>query len=212
MVLQNDGPIQVFKIPDMGSFNNNGYILADELSKECYLVDAPGEIERLLAAATGFVIKGILITHSHPDHIASYTKLRGMNLFEISIHGEDEGRLPNPVDSYLHHNQTLFLGTESLQVLHTPGHTPGSICLVGQDFLISGDTLFPGGPGYTRSIEAFNSIVESIEGQLYSLNPDIIVMPGHGANTTIRRSKSEFEVFKSQYPSKDLYGEIRWVR
>ena len=211
MVLQTGGPIQVFKVSSMGSFNNNGYVLADESSRECYLVDAPDEIDKLLAVATRFVIKGILITHSHPDHIAGYTKLREMPQFKISIHSEDEERLPTTADSHLYHDQKLFLGTQAIQVLHTPGHTRGSICLVGQDFLISGDTLFPGGPGYTRSNAAFNAIIESIEEKIYSLNPDIIVMPGHGANTTILQSKSEYQAFKTQSHSEDIHGEIRWV-
>jgi glyoxylase-like metal-dependent hydrolase (beta-lactamase superfamily II) len=98
-----------------------------------------------------------------------------------------------------------------VQVIHTPGHTPGSICLLAGRALISGDTLFPGGPGYSRSNEALLQEIESITTRLYALPDDTLVLPGHGEPTTIGASRAEYEVFAAREHPADLRGDVLWL-
>jgi glyoxylase-like metal-dependent hydrolase (beta-lactamase superfamily II) len=101
-----------------------------------------------------------------------------------------------------------------VRVLHTPGHTPGSICLLapasGHNVLISGDTLFPGGPGRSDSNAALNEMIASIASRLLPLPENTVVMPGHGDDTTIAASKREYEVFASKEHPADLRGDVLW--
>ena len=104
------------------------------------------------------------------------------------------------------------MGDITLQVMFTPGHTPGAVCLLTGKHLFSGDTLFPGGPGASRSPEAFQQLVESITSRLLVLPEDTNVYPGHGDDTTIGAAKEEYAVFASKPHPEDIHGEIAWLR
>jgi len=195
----------------MGPYNNNGYVLADRASRECYLVDAPAEIPRLLTEASGMLVKGVLITHTHPDHIAGYADLMALTELPVAVHPADAARLPGPAVFGLNDGDVLQVGSTPIQVLHTPGHTPGGVCLLIGDCLISGDTLFPGGPGYTRGPEAFEQVVRSITEHLYALDSAVKVFPGHGGDTTIGDSKIEYTVFTAKARNAGLHGEVHWL-
>ena len=147
MTLVYDGPHLVFKVAGMGPYDNNGYVIADPATKEAYLVDAPAEIERLLSEADGFRVKGVIVTHTHPDHVAGYADLKRLTDLPVSVHESDARRLPGEPDALLAHNDELSIGASRIRILHTPGHTPGALCLFTDGTLVSGDTLFPGGPG-----------------------------------------------------------------
>ena len=211
MSLVYDGPVQVYRVAGMGPYDNNGYLLADPVSRECYLVDAPAEVERLLKEAEGLTSKGVLITHTHPDHIAGYADLKRLAGLPVAVHDSDAPRLPEPPAFHLAHGETLYLGRQAVRLLHTPGHTPGGVCLVVEGCLISGDTLFPGGPGYTRSPEGFQQVVKSIRELLHVLDDSTVVLPGHGAETTIGASKAEYATFAAKPHPADLHGEIHWL-
>jgi len=211
MALVYDGAFQVFKVADMGSYSNNGYVLADPESRECYVVDAPDDIERLLAEAEPFHIKGCLLTHTHPDHIAGYARLMEATDVPVAVHPDDEARLSAPASLHLSDGETLNIGNSKVQVLHTPGHTPGGVCLVLDGCLISGDTLFPGGPGFTRSREHFQQVVHNIRTRLLTLPEDTLVLPGHGADTTIAEAKREYSAFAAKSHPDDLHGHVQWL-
>ena len=216
MPLVCDDRFQVYKVAGMGPFNNNGYVLADPSSRECYLVDAPAEFGRLLTEAQGFHVKGVLITHTHPDHIAGYAELKraaegGLLGGVVGVHTADAPRLPEQPSFHLDHGDLLHIGQTPIRVLHTPGHTAGGVCLALDGCLISGDTLFPGGPGYTRSPEGFQQVVKGITEQLYGLDDDVLVVPGHGADTTIGESRREYAAFAAKPHPSDLHGEIHWL-
>jgi glyoxylase-like metal-dependent hydrolase (beta-lactamase superfamily II) len=103
-----------------------------------------------------------------------------------------------------------------VRVIHTPGHTPGSICLLvpsrdGGDILISGDTLFPGGPGRSDSPEALRQMIASITSRLLVLPEDTAVYPGHGDNTTIADAKREYAVYASKEHPADQHGDVTWA-
>lgn len=206
-----EGPYQIIKIGDMGPYNNNGYIIADPVTKEAYLVDAPAQIERLLDEAKNFRVKGVLITHSHPDHVAGYKDLKRLSDFPFFVHEADADKFPGKPENLLAFGDDLRVGNIRIRVLHTPGHTPGGICLALDGALISGDTLFPGGPGRTRSATDFKQVISSITTQLHSLPEPTLVLPGHGKDTTIGDSKREYAIFASNPHPEDLHDNVTWL-
>ena len=206
-----DGPYQILKVADMGLFGNNGYVIADPATKEAYLVDAPAQIERLLDEALDFRVKGVLITHTHHDHIAGYADLKRLTDLPVAVHEADADRLPGKPENLLAVGDDLRVGTTRVRVLHTPGHTPGGLCLALEGTLISGDTLFPGGPGRTRSAGHFKQVVNSITSQLHPLPEPTLVLPGHGAGTTIGDSKREYAIFAAKPHPDDLHDNVTWL-
>ena len=206
-----DGPYQLFKVPGMGPYDNNGYVIADPATKEAYIVDAPAQIERLLEEAKDFRVKAVLVTHTHPDHVAGYADLKRLSDLPVAVHADDEARLPGTPDLRIAHGDVLTIGSTRIHVLHTPGHTPGGICLHLDGALISGDTLFPGGPGRTRSAASFTQVVASITTHLHPLPGETLVLPGHGADTTIAESKREYAVFAAKPHPDDLHDHVSWL-
>ncbi len=102
------------------------------------------------------------------------------------------------------------VGGLTIQAIHTPGHTPGSTCFLVSRHLISGDTLFPGGPGRTDNPADLQEIIRSITERLYVLPDETLVLPGHGDDTTIARSKEEYTAFSSRPHSAELSGDVLW--
>lgn len=209
-MLVHDGRVQLFKVAGMGPYNNNGYVIADPITKEAYIIDAPKQIERLLAEAQGFQLKAALITHTHPDHIAGYEDLLRLTGLPVAVHPADADRLPGKPAFHLEDRAELTVGQQRIRLLHTPGHTPGGICLLVDECLVSGDTLFPGGPGMTRSAEAFKQLVESITKRLLTLPLGHGIYPGHGDDTSVAASKREYGRFNSKPRAADLFGTVRW--
>jgi hydroxyacylglutathione hydrolase len=206
-----DGPYQVRKVADMGPYGNNGYVIADPVTREAYLVDAPAQVERLLDEASDLIIKGVIITHTHPDHVAGYADLKRLTDLAVSVHEADSDRLPGKPENLLADKQELEVGGIRIRILHTPGHTPGGLCLALDGALISGDTLFPGGPGRTRSAADFKQVVSSITTTLYGLPEPTLVLPGHGSDTTIAKSKREYAVFAAKSHPDDLHDNVTWL-
>ncbi|MEX2430923.1 MAG: MBL fold metallo-hydrolase [Dehalococcoidia bacterium] len=210
MPILHDAAFQVFKVPGMGPYDNNGYVIADPKTKEAYIVDAPAEVERLLEEARDFHVKAVVLTHTHPDHVAGYADLKRLANLPVAVHPADEPRLPGKPELRLEDGSDLFVGNIRIRVLHTPGHTPGGVCFVADGVLVSGDTLFPGGPGRTSSPENFKQVVGSITNRLLTLDAGTLVLPGHGADTTIGDSRREYEVFASTPHPGDLHGHVSW--
>lgn len=206
-----DGSHQLFKVPGMGPYDNNGYVLADPRTKEAYIVDAPAQIERLLDEARDFRVKGVIVTHTHPDHVAGYADLKRLSDLLVAVHADDEPRLPGKPELRLAHGDELTIGTTRIRVIHTPGHTPGGLCLYVDGTLVSGDTLFPGGPGRTNSAGDFGQLVASITTHLYALPDGTLVLPGHGSDTTIANSKSEYAIFAAKQHAADLHDHVSWL-
>ena len=157
-------------------------------------------------------IKSILITHGHGDHIAGVREVKNGTGKEVGIHQEDASNLgADKPGFFLEDGDSIQIGTVNLQVMFTPGHTPGGVCLLTGKHLFSGDTLFPGGPGRSRSPEAFKQLLGSITSRLLILPDDTSVYPGHGDDTTIGAAKEEYANFASRPHAEDLHGEIAWL-
>lgn len=170
----------------LGPMNNNVYIVACEHTGESVIIDASFDAAQIAEAADGTRVRAILLTHGDHDHIDALADLQARFDVPVAIHPADAARLAAPPDRFLEEGGLVTVGDEELRVLHTPGHTPGSVCFHLVGTLIAGDTLFPGGPGATHdNTEQFARIIGSIRDKLFLLPDNTLVRPGHGADTTI---------------------------
>jgi glyoxylase-like metal-dependent hydrolase (beta-lactamase superfamily II) len=142
-------------------------------------------------------VTAIVQTHGHPDHVQALGELKKRLGVPIYAHPGDD--YPVRVDRKLTDGEVLPVGRREAKVLHTPGHTPGGICLLSGRHLISGDTLFPGGPGATHGdSRAFAQIITSLEDKLFVLPDDTAVYPGHGADTTIGAERPHLQEWRER--------------
>ena len=170
----------------VGPVDNNVFVLRCTETGEAVLLDAANEHEQLLELSTRLGVRRVLETHGHWDHIQAVTQMRDAG-YSVGVTAADAAMLPS-YDEVLEDRLVIEVGRLRLHTIATPGHTPGSMCFRVEDHpvLFSGDTLFPGGPGNT-SYEGgdFDTIIESVDRRLFTLPADTLVLPGHGANTTI---------------------------
>lgn len=175
-------------------YDNNIYILSDPKSKEALLIDAANDAPRILKELDGLRVSHILTTHGHGDHVQAARRVREQTRAQFACHEADAGMMPLPPDQPIADGDVFRFGDYELRALHTPGHTPGSVCFLIGEHLFSGDTLFPGGPGNTANPYAsFPTIIESIRSRLFALPDEIQVLPGHGKPTTIGRERPHLE-------------------
>jgi glyoxylase-like metal-dependent hydrolase (beta-lactamase superfamily II) len=170
---------------------NNIWLIGDD--HEVLVVDAAHDAAPIAAAIGDRSVRAILCTHGHNDHINSADALsRATGGAPLLLHPDDEmlwdvvypDRKP---DAAVRDGDELEVAGERLRIVHTPGHSPGGVCLLGPDgHVFGGDTLFNGGPGATgRSYSDFPTIIESIRDRLLVLPVDTVVHTGHGESTTI---------------------------
>ena len=200
----------IHEILPVGALQCNCSILGDEVSREAIVVDPGAEIDRITAVLDRhhLTVKQILITHAHIDHIAGAARLKALTGAPVLYNPND---LPlvkmmdlqaawlgmptpevHPPDDTLEEGRVIAITGLSGQILHTPGHTQGSVCLhlPEQNLLLAGDTLFAGSVGRTDLPGGDGAtLIRSIHSKLLTLPEQTIVVPGHGANTTIANEK-----------------------
>ena len=211
MALHYDGEVKITKVAGMSPMMNNGYLITCPETNEAILIDTPGEPEKLLAGIGDEDIKAILITHNHGDHLAVFGEITGKVDAPVGISPADAHALPRTPDIDLTDGKVIKFGNRELQVLNTPGHTDGGSCFLVGKHLFSGDTLFPGGPGRTRSPEALTQLLNSITSKLLPLSDDTAVYPGHGDDTTIGEARRRYTEFSSRPHPADLQGDVDWL-
>ena len=186
---------------DGGTFDvdNNVWVVGDDT--ECVVLDAPHDVDAIMAVVGDRTVKAILCTHAHDDHVRVAPALRERTGAPIFLHPDDK-----PVwelthtdelwDVDLADGQEIEVGGTVLRVLHTPGHAPGAVCFHAGDLgcVFTGDTLFNGGPGATgRSFSDEDVIKESIRRVLFALTDDTVVHTGHGDDTTIGAERENLD-------------------
>lgn len=199
----------------VGPLGTNCYLIACSQSKEGAVIDPGAEGKRILAVAAraGIRLRYIINTHGHIDHCGSNGEIKEATGAEILIHQSDAFYLTDPrknlfaftggqggsppADRTLEEGEVIRLGQEViLEVIHTPGHTPGGICLKGEDFVFTGDTLFAGSIGRTDFPGgSFEQLITSIKEKLFSLPDSLTIYPGHGPASSIGAEKVDNPFF-----------------
>ncbi len=182
---------------------NNLWVVGDDT--ECVVIDAPHDVEAIRALIGERKVHAIVLTHAHDDHCRVAPALREQVVAPIMLHPDDRPlwELTHPQDEHgqlwdldLVDGLVIEVGGTTLQVLHTPGHAPGAVCLYAADLgcVFTGDTLFQGGPGATgRSFSDRPTIEASIRARLFALPEETVVHTGHGDDTTIGAEKQALE-------------------
>jgi glyoxylase-like metal-dependent hydrolase (beta-lactamase superfamily II) len=181
--------------------DNNAYLLVCPRTRDAVLIDASGDAEQLLneVRQAQARVRLILMTHGHADHWGALGRLRDSLGASVGIHLADADMLPLTPNFALSDGQRIDFGAASLDVLHTPGHTPGSVCFLSDGQLFSGDTLFPGGPGATKPpLGDFPTIIRSLREQLFTLPDETAVFPGHGDPTSIGRERPSLDEWEAR--------------
>jgi len=187
----------------VGPLATNCYIVGSESGRQGMIIDPGDEANKILNRVKnlGLDIKYIVLTHGHLDHTGALKEVKEATGAEIAIHADDVSTLndkslslffgisypssPSP-NRLLKGGDSISIGKLSFAVIHTPGHTPGGICLLGEGVLFSGDTLFNYGVGRVDLPGgSYSQLMNSIQTKLMVLADEVIVYPGHGPKTTI---------------------------
>ena len=181
--------------------DNNVWVLGDE--SECLVIDAPHDVDGILEVVGDRIVKAIVCTHAHDDHVRVAPALRERVVAPIMLHPDDrplwelthgsgDGVADHLWDVDLGEGFEIMVGGTILRAIHTPGHAPGAVCFHAPDLgcVFTGDTLFQGGPGATgRSFSDRPTIEASIRASLLALPDETVVHTGHGDDTTIGAEK-----------------------
>lgn len=192
----------------VGQLQANCYLVYEERSKEALVIDPGDDADYIIRRIQDLKIspKLVVATHGHIDHILGVTEIKLTYKVPFYIHKEDIfllskagesarywlGFWPDPLvkpDNFLKEGKQIFLGKESLTVLETPGHTPGSVCLYNQEVIFSGDTLFANGIGRTDFRYSSEEKLQSSLKKIFHLPLSLKVYPGHGPDTVLEKEK-----------------------
>jgi len=202
--------LELFWHREVGPLACNCYVVGDPATKEAIVIDPGGDGAALIAGLDEQDLKvtAIVATHAHFDHLIAAEAVRAHTGAPFYMHPEDRPLLdwfqesalmflgmevgrPPEVDTAAAEGDVLTAGTVELSVLHTPGHSPGSIALVGHDALFSGDTLFAGSVGRTDLPGGdTQTLVDAVKHKIFTLERDLVVYPGHGPPTTLQRERA----------------------
>lgn len=198
----------IFEPLVVGPLEVNCYILAERPSGPAVVIDPGADSERILAVINRhhFYVEKIVLTHAHGDHIGAVSELKRKTGAKILIHPGDAEMLTSAeknlslwagltvtapaADQFLNEGDEITIGAVTLKVLHTPGHSPGGISLVGPDFVFTGDLLFAGSVGRTDFPGAdAPTLMRSIKEKILPLGDHFTIYPGHGDSSTIGEEK-----------------------
>lgn len=174
----------------VGFLQTNCYILGDRKNGEAIIIDPGANFQRIINVVkkNNLTLKSVINTHAHQDHIAENDKFK----VPVLIH-KDDAQFLSSLYRILNDGDRISVGEITLEVIHTPGHTPGGICLKkGEDFIFTGDALFCGGIGRTDfPYGSQELLLNSIRERLLTLNDKMVIYPGHGPTSTIGREREK---------------------
>lgn len=176
----------------VGPYQSNCYILGCKQTGQGLVIDPGDEVLRIVKeiSRSGLEIKTILITHGHFDHTGAAQELRRITKAPVWIHPFDAGGLGFKPDGDLFDGQEIPLGTLSVSVIHTPGHSPGGTSFYAPGAVFTGDTLFAGSVGRTDFPGGdHNLLVQGVIKKIFPLGDEVRVYPGHGPNSTIKTER-----------------------
>lgn len=174
----------------------NCYVVSDARSKEAVVIDPGTPAEKIAEQASGLTIKFILATHGHPGHVGGKDDLKSIAGGETGIHSADAKQFLRSADRYLIDGDELDFGEFKVEVLHTPGHTPGSVCFVIANHAFVGDTILAGGIGRQMPETDLRRQMMSIGTRLLRLPLSTALYPGHGPATSLERELAENPIFR----------------
>ena len=181
----------------LGMYQTNCYIICDAHSQTCAVIDPGYDADAILRSVRqlGLTVEAILLTHGHFDHVGAVKAIAAETDCQVWLCPDDLSMPPMMTAGKLHYTHTYGEGTAlhlaglDIRVLHTPGHTPGSVCLLCEDALFSGDTLFAGSCGRTDLPGGSWAILTQSLKRLATIEADLRVFPGHGEATTLAYEK-----------------------
>ena len=212
VVLGGGARVEVRKL-SVDPMDNNVYLLTDEASGRALLVDAANDAERILAEVgdpggsqggsrppSPIDVAAIVTTHGHRDHWQALAAVADATGAPVYLHPGDADMVPRTADHDVVDGMRVAFGSAEVTLVHTPGHTPGSTCvLLGDRHLFTGDTLFPGGPGNTfGDAGAFTAIMRSLRERVFALPDDTWVYPGHGDDTTLGAERGALDEWEAR--------------
>jgi len=174
----------------------NGYVLACASTKEAVVIDPGLPPEKIAEQLNGLFVKYVVATHGHPGHVAGKDALKEMTGGQTAIHTADAKQFLRSADRYLLDGDELEFGEFKLTVLHTPGHTPGSVCFVTANHAFVGDTLLAGGIGKQTPETDLRRQMMSIGTKLLRLPLSTALYPGHGPASSLERELAQNPVFR----------------
>ena len=183
-----------------GNLESNGFVIYDKERGECFIIDPGYNGEKFLdiVEELDLALKGILLTHHHYDHVGGVDKIKGATGCPVYIHRADSDLYKKQADVLLENGDKLLLGEEEIKVLHTPGHTRGSVCFYSEQskLVFTGDTIFNVDLGRTDLADGSQTDMEySIRNIIDLWNNDITIYPGHGDSCNmkyVRKYNQEF--------------------
>ena len=175
----------------------NGYVLACASTKEAVVVDPGLPADKLAEQVKDLSVKYIVATHCHPGHVAGKDELKELTGGQTAIHSSDAKQFLRSADRYLLDGDELEFGEFKLSVVHTPGHTPGSVCFVVANHAFVGDTILAGGIGKQTPETDLRRQMMSIGTKLLRLPLSTALYPGHGPATSLERELAQNPIFRS---------------
>ena len=199
----------------VGPYEMNCYLVLHPETSTGMLIDPGDEAERILDWIASTRVTRILLTHGHRDHIGALDAVHHALQAPISLHAADARRFDLKPDDLLEDGDILDLSEDGLQVVHIPGHTPGSVAFRLMDAhspprAVVGDAIFPGGPGHTASYKDLVTSLESLARTVFTWPDETVLHPGHGGPTTVGAERTAFEAFRSAEHPTDLFGDVTW--
>lgn len=194
----------------VGPYGTNCYVVRCPTTNEAVIVDPAANLDLIVKAVGDSKPRQILLTHGHLDHIGAVNAVKSRFSLPVGLHRLDAGLAQITPDFALEDGGKVPLGQLTISIMHTPGHTPGSVTLlVGKEAFV-GDLIFPGGPGVTRTPVDFDLILKSITGKILPLPPETRLNPGHGEGLTVAKARQEVADFLRRPAKPHICGQVRW--